>query len=119
MLGNRALSQELIDLGERIRARRQECNLSQEALSEKAGISPNTVSRIEGGQMAMSIGIFRRLVKALAVDANILLGAVELQEKEEQQFRELLCRIRYLENKEQKIVMQTAMALIDGLEKAE
>ena len=55
MLGNRAESQDLIDLGNRIRKRRQEIHLSQEVLAEKTGISPNTISRIEGGQTAMSI----------------------------------------------------------------
>ena len=48
MLGRRAASQELVALGERIRERRTELCLSQEALAEKAEISANTVSRIEG-----------------------------------------------------------------------
>ena len=55
-MGRRVESQELAALGERIRERRMELRLSQEALAEKAGISANTVSRIEGGQMAMGIG---------------------------------------------------------------
>lgn len=46
-MGNRAESQDLIDLGNRIRKRRQEIHLSQEVLAEKTGISPNTISRIE------------------------------------------------------------------------
>ena len=39
-MGNRAESQDLIDLGNRIRKRRQEIHLSQEVLAEKTGISP-------------------------------------------------------------------------------
>ena len=73
-MGDRAVSQELIDLGNRIRDRRMEIRLSQESLAEKAGISVNTVSRIEGGQTAMSVNIFRKIVQALEVDANSLLG---------------------------------------------
>ena len=46
-MSNRAISTELIELGERIRKRRQEMKLSQESFAEKAGISANTVSRIE------------------------------------------------------------------------
>ena len=57
-MGNRAESQDLIKLGNRIRDRRQEISLSQEKVAEQAGISVNTVSRIEGGQSAMSIEIF-------------------------------------------------------------
>ncbi len=54
-MGRRTASQELLLLGERIRERRIKLRLSQEALAEKAGISANTVSRIEGGQMSMGI----------------------------------------------------------------
>ena len=52
-MSNRAISTELIELGERIRKRRQEMKLSQESFAEKAGISVNTVSRIEGGQQQL------------------------------------------------------------------
>ena len=58
-MGNRVGSQELIQLGERVRQKRKDCHLSQETLAEKAGISVNTVSRIEGGQAAMSIEILQ------------------------------------------------------------
>ena len=47
-MGNRAGSQRLIQLGERIRQKRKDSHLSQETFAEKAGISVNTVSRIEG-----------------------------------------------------------------------
>ena len=69
-MGNRAESQDLIDLGNRIRKRRQEIHLSQEVLAEKTGISPNTISRIEGGQTAMSIEIFRKLAVILKKDSK-------------------------------------------------
>ena len=74
VLGNRVGSQELIQLGERVRQKRKDCHLSQETLAEKVGISVNTVSRIEGGQAAISIEIFVKLVEVLGADANELLG---------------------------------------------
>ena len=46
-MSNRAISTELIELGERIRKRRQEMKLSQESFAEKVGISVNTVSRLK------------------------------------------------------------------------
>ena len=74
ILGNRTVSQELIMLGNRIREYRKERGFSQEILAEKSGVSTNTISRIEGGQMAMSVGILQKIVKALGVDANTLLA---------------------------------------------
>ena len=52
-MGNRVGSQELIQLGERVRQKRKDCHLSQETLAEKVGISVNTVSRIEGDRKSV------------------------------------------------------------------
>lgn len=111
-MGNRAMSQDLMNLGSRIRERRQQIHLSQEILAERVGISSNTISRIEGGQTAMSVEIFLKLVHVLEIDANILLGKKE----DGGQLQGIFHRIRQLEYKKQKIVMQTMEVLMDGLE---
>lgn len=114
VLGNRAGSQELIQLGERIRQKRKDSHLTQETFAEKAGISVNTVSRIEGGQAAMSIEIFAKLVEILDADANELLGRnpKEMGNPAHRMFS----RVKNLRPKEQKIVIQTMSALMDGIE---
>ncbi|NBH35720.1 XRE family transcriptional regulator [Clostridiaceae bacterium] len=114
-MGNRAVSQDLIELGNRIRDRRQAISMSQEKVAEQAGISANTVSRIEGGQSAMSIEIFIKMVQILGVDANELLGAGGKAKEGDGQCREMFCRIRHLRQSEQTVVLQTMEALVDGL----
>ncbi len=114
-MGNRAGSQRLIQLGERIRQKRKDSHLSQETFAEKAGISVNTVSRIEGGQAAMSVEIFAKLVEVLDTDADELLGRRE-KEKENDPVETAAARIRRLKPKEQKIVLKTMKALMDGME---
>ena len=64
-MGNRVVSQRLMEMGERIRNRRQTLRWSQEKLAEMADVSLNTVSRIEGGQSDMSIEVFRRLARVI------------------------------------------------------
>ena len=54
-----------MELSIQIKKYRTELHLSQEELAERAGINSNTVSRIEGGQMAMSVETFRKLVEVL------------------------------------------------------
>lgn len=115
-MGNRAVSQGLIELGERIRKRRREVHLSQEAFAEKVGISVNTVSRVEGGQTAMSIEIFKKMVEILEVDADDLLGKCP-KEKEKNKYDTLVRRIQQLKENEQEIVLQTMEVLIDGINK--
>ena len=113
-MSNRAISTELIELGERIRKRRQEMKLSQESFAEKAGISVNTVSRIEGGQTAMSVEIFRKMIEILETDANILLGKEEGDTERQESVQEVLYQIQKLEWKEQKFILQTIDSLIDS-----
>ena len=114
-MGNRAGSQRLIQLGERSRQKRKDSHLSQETFAEKAGISVNTVSRIEGGQAAMSVEIFAKLVEVLDTDADELLGR-RAKEKENDPVETTAARIRRLKPKEQKIVLKTMKALMDGME---
>ena len=115
MLGRRTVSEELVMLGEHIRNRRMELCMSQEALAEKAGISSNTVSRIEGGQMSMTIGIFIKLVQALETDADKLLGI--LPEPGRKQYQDIFYRISHLKTGEQEIVMRTVETLVEGLKR--
>ena len=113
MLGRRAVSQELVMLGERIRTRRIELCMSQETLAEKAGTSANTVSRIEGGQMSMGIGTFIKLVKALDTDAGSLLGLPSVSE--EKCYRDMCYRVSHLRAAEQEIVLRTVEVLVENL----
>lgn len=117
MLGNRAVSQELIELGNRIRSRRLEAHLSQEVLAEKAGISVNTVSRIEGGQTAMSIEIFKKIIQILGVDANVLLRETLTMTEENGRIFDIFHRVQHLKQWEQLVVLQTMETLVEELGK--
>ena len=113
MVGRRAVSQELLLIGERIRSQRIKLCLSQEELAEKAGISANTVSRIEGGQMSMSIGTFIKLTRALDADAGSLLGLLPGQG--EKQYQDICYRISHLRECDRKTVLRTVEALVESL----
>lgn len=116
-MGNRAVSQELIMLGNRIREYRKERGFSQEILAEKSGVSTNTISRIEGGQMAMSVGILQKIVKALGVDANTLLGVSTEVNETEIWVSAFSSRVQELKENEQEILKHSMNALIESMEK--
>ena len=116
-MGNRAVSQELIMLGNRIREYRKERGFSQEILAEKSGVSTNTISRIEGGQMAMSVGILQKIVKALGVDANTLLGVSTEVNETKIWVSAFSCRVQELKENEQEILKHTMNALIESMGK--
>jgi len=58
--------------GERVRARRQRLALSQEDLAARAGVSPNTIVRLETGTGPARPSTLRKLAAALQVDVTEL-----------------------------------------------
>jgi transcriptional regulator with XRE-family HTH domain len=56
-----------LSLGSRLRILRQERELSQRRLAEKAGISPNAISLIERNEISPSVATLQHLAGALSV----------------------------------------------------
>jgi transcriptional regulator with XRE-family HTH domain len=54
-------------IGSRLRVLRQERELSQRALAEQAGVSPNAISLIERDEISPSVATLQRLAAALGV----------------------------------------------------
>lgn len=117
-MGNRVESQELICLGSRIRERWLSAGLSQEALVEKAGVSPNTVSRIEGGLTEMYVGTFQKFVYALSADVGDLLCWEGHLDSGNSHAESILRRMGRMREAEQAVVAQTVYALADTLEQS-
>ncbi len=59
-------------VGEKIRKRRLELNLSQELLSYDADIPRNQVGRIERGEISTSITTLHKICKALRIEIKEL-----------------------------------------------
>lgn len=54
-------------LGDNIRSRRKQANLSQEKLAEKASLHPVYVGKVERGEQWISLHALLRVAKALGV----------------------------------------------------
>lgn len=61
------------EIGQRIRKFRKACNLSQEELAEKVGISTTHMSHIETGNTKLSLTVFVDIANALCVQTDELL----------------------------------------------
>ncbi len=60
-------------LAARIAARRKECGLTQRGLADAIGIDPASMSRVEKGQRAVSVGELVKLADVLDVQVEDLL----------------------------------------------
>jgi len=79
----------MITVGERIRERRQELNLTQSELAEKAGVADKTaISRIEHAGNDVTMRQIRKLAPALQTTQAYLMGWENQDEPEEKRERE-------------------------------
>lgn len=63
---------DMLSIGNRIKARRQELHLTQTDIFEKCGIASGVLSRIENGKNVPSVITFYRLSQILECDMNWL-----------------------------------------------
>ncbi|MCL2627311.1 MAG: helix-turn-helix domain-containing protein [Oscillospiraceae bacterium] len=68
-----------INIGYRIRGVREELRLSREAFSELSGISPDFISDIENGKKDFTVGMLKKLCKALNIDFEYIICGTENQ----------------------------------------
>ena len=66
----------LVRLGKRIRALRDELDISQEELADRAGIHRNYISQIEGGKRNVSFYNVVRIARALRVSPSSLIDMI-------------------------------------------
>ncbi|AUN42735.1 helix-turn-helix domain-containing protein [Tsukamurella tyrosinosolvens] len=68
----------LAELGARIRARREELGLSQEAAAERAAMHTSNYARIERGQQGPRVQLLLLLAEALETTPGVLLDGLPL-----------------------------------------
>ena len=79
----RTLSEEYLEIGERIRKRRLELHLSQEQLAEKLGVSNKTISKWETGESNPDFDKIVPLCEIFDISSDELLMDKPRQIKEE------------------------------------
>ncbi len=69
--------QQLLKIGDNIRAARKQMGYSQEAFADVAGFSRSYYTEIETGKRNISILNLIKIIKALKVDPNEIIGSVK------------------------------------------
>ena len=92
------------DFGIRLRNLRNEANLTQEELAEKAEISSAYLGEVERGKKVLGVDKFIKIVKALGVSADYFL-CNELPSGEPYVFDEITEKLKKLTPKQRKIAI--------------
>lgn len=66
-----ASRRQLAALGERLRLARKRRKISTVLMAERAGISRDTLNRVEKGHPAVSLGTFQRVLRVLGLDGDL------------------------------------------------
>lgn len=71
----------LYQIGQRLQSRRKQMRMTQEALAEKAGVTPQTISSAELGKKALRPENIIKISEALEVSCDyLLLGKIDAQD---------------------------------------
>lgn len=65
------LQRELASLGERLRQARLRRAYAAETIAQRVGVTRKTLSRVEQGDPAVSLGVYARVLQALGLDADL------------------------------------------------
>ena len=101
-------------LGYRIRSLRNSRGLSQVKLAELADVHPTYISEVELGKANASISVFEGISFGLGVTLSEL---VEVQNGDDDiAIMTLVSRIRGINERQQKIFIKTATAVLNGMQ---
>lgn len=103
---------DMIAIGGRIKAAREQAHLTQEELAEKVDISPTHMSVIERGVKTPKLDTFVRIANALNISSDVLLQDV-VEHANESIISELSVAIGRLPQKDQIRVLNAVKALIE------
>jgi transcriptional regulator with XRE-family HTH domain len=70
-------------LGDRMRMHRARLHLSQKALGVKVGLSANSISALESGQVDPRVDVIRRVARALGVSFLYLVGEDDAESEQQ------------------------------------
>lgn len=87
-------------LGTRVYELRKRVNLTQEQFAEKAGVSNDTISRIERGIRSPSFDVLERIAKGLDVEVRELFNFSNRKFLEAKCRLELIDLLNYLQDKD-------------------
>lgn len=112
------MSEFLIVIGGKVRAKRKEQGISQEKLAELANLHPTYISEIERGKVNASAFTFYQLAHALKIEfADLLnLPAENVDRSLENELAEIIGRIRRMDKKTQKTFLLAMKGILSGLE---
>ena len=106
-------------LGQIIRDARKQKGMTQERLSEIAGVSAKYLSEVEQGRSNVTVLLLRRVSRALKLDLCALLYGCEDNSEERRLKREIADQLQKLQAKELRRAVRILRAMGDGEERNE
>lgn len=73
----------LLSLGKSIKNRRKELRLTQPYLADLAGVSVNTIFKIEQGEANPTIEVLTRIAEVLGMEIKLVIRGINEQSNEE------------------------------------
>jgi transcriptional regulator with XRE-family HTH domain len=102
------------EFGKHVRSLRRARGITQDALAQRSGLSPDTIRRVEHGSFSASIDTLRKLCFGLGIAPSTLFESFELGCNDER--RELLDLVSTRSAMELALVARVVRVLLDELD---
>lgn len=99
-------------MGAMLKASRLEAEMTQEAVAERAGISPRYLMAIENEGKCPALQVWFRLIRTLHISADSIVYPENAAEKDQEE--QLLYMIRSLNSRDKKIAQTAIQAMLDN-----
>ena len=101
-------------LGRHIKSLRRARGMTQEVLSERSGLSPDSIRRLEQGSFSPSLTTLQKLCRGLGLELSTFFEAIELGVRNEQ--RELRDLLSMRSPRELELVAKLVRGLFEELD---
>lgn len=103
-------------LGSRVRALREQRELTQQELAHRAGLAIQTVSRVERGRIGLSVGRLADICRALAITLSDFFAGVDLEPEElPPETRRVVATMQTMTPTGRRAVLRTVEAIDEAL----
>jgi len=96
-----------MSIGELIKRRREDLQLSQSELARRVKVTPSTISQVEANQKTPSTKLLQALADTLKVSSSFILeGDLDMSKADKSEFQVFFRKYKQIDSNDQEIIKQ-------------
>lgn len=111
----KTISNENLQIGQRIKTLREQRSMTQKELAEKVAVSPSSIARLESGETMTSVLTLLRIAEALDSSISFILPSDDKSERVNEEISGLIRRLSRCSKEERTDLIQNFEEIMDTI----